>query len=68
LDSTQDLNLKNVCIKYLSSPDNVLEIIKTIYPNGTDKSSKNRLNRISNALKKIQEVNASFDWDENQTF
>ncbi|KAL4126296.1 hypothetical protein QTP88_010518 [Uroleucon formosanum] len=37
--------LGNLCIKYLSSPDNIIEIISTNYPNVTVKSAKNRLTR-----------------------
>ncbi|KAL4104495.1 hypothetical protein QTP88_019791 [Uroleucon formosanum] len=46
-------DLENVCNKYASSPEDILEIISTIYPNVTVKSAKNHLTRISIALKKI---------------
>lgn len=41
-------DLENLCNKYLSSPNNILEIITiTIYPNVTVKSAKNRLVKMS---------------------
>ena len=64
--------LENLCIKYLTSPDNILEIISTIYPNVTVKSAKNRLTRLSNALKKIQNFTDSqtpmIDCEDDETF
>ncbi|KAL4104307.1 hypothetical protein QTP88_019608 [Uroleucon formosanum] len=64
--------LGNLCIKYLSSPDNIIEIISTIYPNVTVKSAKNRLTRLSNALKKIQKSTVSqtsmIDCEDYETF
>jgi hypothetical protein len=38
-------DLEKLCIKYKSSPGNILEVISTIYPNVTVKSAKNRLTR-----------------------
>lgn len=65
-------DLENLCSQYLTSPDNILEIITTIYPNVTVKSAKNRLTRLSNALKKIQNSynsqDVSFDCDDDETF
>lgn len=64
--------LGNLCTKYLSSPDNIIEIISTIYPNVTVKSAKNRLTRLSNALKKIQNFTDSqtsmIDCEDYETF
>jgi len=67
-------DLSNLCIKYASSPEDILEIISTIYPNVTVKSTKNRLTRISNALKKIiiqdsnTSQNAASDSYDDETF
>lgn len=66
-------DLENLCNKYASSPDDILEIISTIYPNVTVKSTKNRLTRLSNALKKIIHdsnacQNAVPDGDDYETF
>lgn len=60
------------CTQYQTSPENIIEIITTIYPNVSVKSAKNRLTRLSNALKKNQDVNdsqdVSFDCDYDETF
>ncbi|CAI6364340.1 unnamed protein product [Macrosiphum euphorbiae] len=66
-------DLENLCNKYACSPDDILEIISTIYPNVTVKSAKNRLTRLSNALKKIIQdfnacQNADPDGDDDETF
>ncbi|CAI6365023.1 unnamed protein product [Macrosiphum euphorbiae] len=66
-------DLENLCNKYACSPDDILEIISTIYPNVTVKSAKNRLTRLSNALKKIIQdfnacQNADPDEDDDETF
>jgi len=65
-------DLEKLCTNYNSSPDNILEIISTIYPNVTVKSAKNRLTRISNALKKIVSLsdsqNANSNCDDDETF
>lgn len=66
-------DLENLCNEYASTPDDILEIISTIYPNVTVKSTKNRLTRISNALKKIIHdfnacQNVEPDGDDDETF
>jgi len=65
-------DLENLCNEYASSPDDILEIISTIYSNLTVKSAKNRLTRLSNALKKIIHdfnscQNADPDGDDDET-
>jgi len=65
-------DLGNLCAEYQTSPENIIKIIKTIHPVVTTKSIKNRLTRLLNALKKIQDFSYSqtsnFDFNEDKAF
>jgi len=52
-------DLENLCLEYQTSSENIIEIIKTVYPVVSNKSVKNRLTRLLNALKKIQDFSHS---------
>ena len=52
-------DLESLCTEHRSSPENIIEIIANIYPVVKIKSIKNRLTRLSKALKKIQNFNSS---------
>ena len=52
-------DLESLCTEHHSSPENIIQIIKNIYPVVTIKSIKNRLTRLSKALEKVQNINSS---------
>lgn len=64
-------DLVPLCNEYDSNPEELQKIIKFIHPIVLDKSIKNRLTRIANKLKKIQDLNfrpnSNMDRNEDET-